>query len=229
MTTQCYSLCPLTAQGWGWGREAGGVSNNQVVGNKIESVLSERCCDGGAVCKQPKMLCGRLSVGWSTWLTIVLVADTLGPQPNSSIRANHLVQPFRTDWPSQRQSCLYASEEEKGYGIKLPPNPAGNGNYSGCAGKGIYVRSRMPLLYTCCRLVLRLLVTIVDDLGFCQHDNGSGGFMDTENVIDGAWNRFITGNNPMYDHYYNHTDLTFDDLPSSRSANGQLSICTSSI
>ena len=40
------------AQGWGWGREAGGVSNNQVVGNKIESVLSERCCDGGAVCKQ---------------------------------------------------------------------------------------------------------------------------------------------------------------------------------
>ena len=37
--------------GWGWGREAGGVSNNHVIANKIESVLSERCCDGGAVCE----------------------------------------------------------------------------------------------------------------------------------------------------------------------------------
>ena len=36
----------LIMQGWGWGREAGGVSNNHVIANKIESVLSERCCDG---------------------------------------------------------------------------------------------------------------------------------------------------------------------------------------
>ena len=122
--------------GWGWGREGGGVGNNHVLANKLERVMTDYCCDGGAI-------------------------YTLGPQPGSSVSRNHIVQPFRDDWPYPRQPCITNKSKHN------PTNPPGGlGNYSGCGGKGIY------------------------------HDNGSGGFNDTANVIDGAWNRFITVNSP---------------------------------
>jgi hypothetical protein len=45
--------------GWGWGREAAGAGDNSVVANRIESVMSTYCCDGGGI-------------------------YTLGPQPGST-------------------------------------------------------------------------------------------------------------------------------------------------
>jgi hypothetical protein len=126
--------------GWGWGREGGAVGNNHVTANKLESVMSDFCCDGGGI-------------------------YTLGPQPGSTVSRNHIVQPFRDDWPYPRQPCITNKSKH------TPTNPPGGlGKYSGCGGKGIY------------------------------HDNGSGGWNDTQNVIDGSWNRFITVNAPWDGH-----------------------------
>lgn len=48
------------------------MGNNHVVANRVESVMSNYCCDGGSI-------------------------YTLRPQPGSSrsISRNHIVQPFR--------------------------------------------------------------------------------------------------------------------------------------
>ena len=93
--------------GWGWGREGSARGNNHVVANRIESVQTKRCCDGGGI-------------------------YTLGPQPGSTLHRNYL----------------------------LHHESLGGGN-------AIY------------------------------HDNGSGGFTDTENVIDGGWGSFLAVNGPL--------------------------------
>ena len=60
---------------------------------------------------------------------------TLGPQPNSTIERNFLLQPFRDDWPRPRQKCVDSSEHDHA-------NQNEPGNYSGCSGKGIYHGAR---------------------------------------------------------------------------------------
>ena len=90
------------------GREGGAVGNNHVTANRLESVMSDYCCDGGGI-------------------------YTLGPQPGSTVSRNHILQPFRDDWPYPRQPCVTNKSKH------TPTNPPGGlGNYSGCGGKGIY-------------------------------------------------------------------------------------------
>ncbi len=98
------------ALGWGWGRDGSGRGDNRVLANRIDGVGLERCCDLGAI-------------------------YTLGPQPRSTIRANHITQ-------------------------RTTPSTAFCPNcFDGNASEGMAV----------------------------YHDNGSGGFVDAENVIDGIW------------------------------------------
>ena len=93
---------------WPGGREGGAVGNNHVTANRLESVMSDYCCDGGGI-------------------------YTLGPQPGSTVSRNHILQPFRDDWPYPRQPCVTNKSKH------TPTNPPGGlGNYSGCGGKGIY-------------------------------------------------------------------------------------------
>jgi hypothetical protein len=146
------------------------VGSNRIVANKVESVLSMYCCDGGKCWPPPCGICSamparsslipneltacfspRISHGANSAAGAIY---TLGPQPNSSIERNHIVQPFRDDWPRPRQKCVNSSEHDRA-NQNIP------GNYSGCSGKGIY------------------------------HDNGSGGWNYTLNVFDGSWNRFM--------------------------------------
>ena len=84
------------------------MGNNHVTANRLESVMSDYCCDGGGI-------------------------YTLGPQPGSTVSRNHILQPFRDDWPYPRQPCVTNKSKH------TPTNPPGGlGNYSGCGGKGIY-------------------------------------------------------------------------------------------
>lgn len=109
-TIQHNTLVNLTYSGmtigWGWGREGSRRGNNHIVANRVETVLLERCCDGGGI-------------------------YTLGPQPGSIIQRNYILQSTTSH------------------------------------GNAIY------------------------------HDNGSGGFTDTDNVIDGPWSSFLAINGPL--------------------------------
>ena len=102
---QSYSAMTI---GWGWGRTGSGRGNNTIRANRIERPTTVRCCDGGGI-------------------------YTLGPQPGSTVSRNHILQPFRDDWPYPRQPCVTNKSKH------TPTNPPGGlGNYSGCGGKGIY-------------------------------------------------------------------------------------------
>ena len=92
---QTYSAMTI---GWGWGRTGSGRGGNAIVGNRVERPTTVRCCDGGGI-------------------------YTLGPQPNSSLSRNYIVDDRP---PLGGSNCIY-------------------------------------------------------------HDNGSGGFVDSENVCDGSW------------------------------------------
>jgi len=109
-TIQHNTLVNLTYSGmtigWGWGREGSRRGNNHIVANRIETVLLQRCCDGGGI-------------------------YTLGPQPGSSLQKNYILQSTTSH------------------------------------GNAVY------------------------------HDNGSGGFTDTDNVIDGPWRSFLAINGPL--------------------------------
>ena len=94
--------------GWGWGRTASRHGGNNIVGNRVLGVQTQRCCDGGGL-------------------------YTLGPQPGSQLNANYVAWAWA--------------------------QPSGSGN-------GIY------------------------------HDNGSGGFTDTDNVIDGPWSLYLFQDDP---------------------------------
>ena len=61
--------------GWGWGREASLRGNNKVNANKIVDILSDRCCDGGAI-------------------------YTIGPQVGSEIKNNYILQNSTAAYPA---------------------------------------------------------------------------------------------------------------------------------
>jgi hypothetical protein len=106
------------ALGWGWGREGkkknkrarthaagrlagrlicchagSGRGGNQIVGNRIVSIGRARCCDLGAI-------------------------YTLGPQPHSVIRANHITQtPTPTDGSAYCPNCVGGGGRTEGNAI----------------------------------------------------------------------------------------------------------------
>ena len=124
-SSQCGAYAPIHLPG-GWGRTGCGRGNNSVVANRIANSNLARCCDGGQV-------------------------YTLGPQPNSRIERNHLMNYHggtRTDNKGHRQdpNAIY---HDNGSGGWTDSQNVIEGNYQHYCGVFVLFAQSPPAFWPC--------------------------------------------------------------------------------